>query len=60
MQNYKTTVHIDQKGHRTIVHEPIRTPKERIAWLAKVDRAVREAFPGWGLANTAVIPEKEE
>lgn len=45
-KRYRTTVSVNESGGKTIVHTPIRTPEEYAEWWARMDRAVREIFPG--------------
>ena len=46
MASYMDTVYVDERGHKIVVHTPVRTAEQEREWLAGVDRAIREACPG--------------
>ena len=46
---YVEHVHIDEEGHRTVVHVPVRTPEEFAAWFANFNRVVQRVCPGYRL-----------
>lgn len=56
-ENYRTTITVNASGGKTIVHTPIRTPEEYEAWLERMDRMIRETFPGRRLRR---VPKETE
>lgn len=60
-KRYSTTVSVNQSGGTTTVHTPIRTPEEYKEWWNRLDRFVRETFPGKRLKpDQPLAPRKPE